>query len=122
MTETKKEELNGASNWAEAVDEDDEDADAAIGSNATTAAPEEAKKEVEPEKVYNLPERRRNKYGDFVVTTVKVKEKVTATVEENADGSDDEDESSEEEEEDQLKEIVKEEEKKEPVKLISKKE
>lgn len=95
-----------AKNWAEEVDEDDDDAaDQAIG-NAEEKT-EEVKKE-EPAKVYDLPERRRNKYGDFVVTNVKVKEKVIPTEDAIERNSDEEEESSDEEEE-QLVEIVKEE-------------
>jgi len=103
MAEMKKVEENGATNWAEEVDEDDDGADQAIG-NAD--APEEVKAEVVPEKVYNLPERKRNKYGDFVVTNVKVKERVIQEEVKKAEsGSEEEEESSEEEEEDKLVEI-----------------
>ena len=99
-----------AKNWAEEVDEDDEDAAEQTIGNAEGKT-EEVKKE-EPAKAYNLPERKRNKYGDFVVTNVKVKEKVVPTEAANAEGnSEGEEVESSDEEEDQLIEIVKEEKK-----------
>ena len=96
-----------AKNWAEEVDEDDDDAANETIGNAKTET-EEVKKE-EPAKVYDLPARKRNKYGDFVVTNVKVKEKVIPTEAAVEGNSDDEEEESSDEEEEQLKEIVKEE-------------
>jgi hypothetical protein len=107
-------EESGAKNWAEEVDDDIEGADEVIGNEKATT--EETKKEPEaPAKVYNLPERKRNKYGDFVVTNVKVKEKVIPTEAELEGSGDEEGEESSDEEEEQLVEIVKEE-TKEPVK------
>ena len=105
MAEVKKVEESGATNWAEESDHDEDEGDQVIG-QATAETPEEVKAEVVPAKVYNLPERKRNKYGDFVVTDVKVKERVVQEETKKVEsGSDEEEESSEEEEEDKLVEI-----------------
>jgi len=89
-------------NWAEEVDEDeDEAANQTIG-NVEAPKPEEEKKS-EPAKVYNLAPRERNAYGDFIVKKVVIKEKEAGK---NADAEDDddedEDESDEEDDNDQL--------------------
>ena len=66
---------------------------------------------MEPEKpVYNIPERKRNAYGDFIVTTIKVKDKeIPKENQEAQSGSDEDEDSSEEEEQEPMKEFEKEE-------------
>ena len=82
-------------NWAEEVDEDeDEAANQTIGNS--DPKPEEEKK-TEPAKVYNLAPRERNAYGDFIVKNVVIKEKEVVA---NAEEDDVEEEEDSDEEDD----------------------
>lgn len=82
-------EKTATKNWAEEVDEEDEDAEQTIGNEVQAV---EEKKEEEEKKVYNLPKRVRNANGDFIVTKVVIKEKELVAEEKDSDA---EDESSE---------------------------
>jgi hypothetical protein len=82
-------EKTATKNWAEEVDEEDEDAEQTIGNEVQAV---EEKKEEEEKIVYNLPKRVRNANGDFIVTKVVIKEKELVAEEKDSDA---EDESSE---------------------------
>ena len=60
-------------NWAEEVDDDEEETgDQTIGKETKV---EEEKKVEQPKPVYNLKARERNAYGDFIVKNIVIKEK-----------------------------------------------
>lgn len=79
-------------NWADEVDGGDDD-ETEIGGESVAQVPVVEKKE---EKVYVVPTRVRNAHGDFVVTTIKLKELEARPVEVKEVNADDDSEESEE--------------------------